>query len=165
MKYILLFFSIIISIQVSSQNQKDFRDSLTVKLTIDSRNSFTTVVEPSPYFIDKNELQIYPGEIIYIEIELKKRTILSMKVVEENKNPERTILISFDQNTRLQTHQGMNFRVTNPFDYDIKCKAEMMDMNYIWKKIKPFRFKSQKSNYSILPEPMVSLLLSDFKFR
>ena len=59
----------------------------------------------------------------------------------------------------------MNFRVKNPFDYDNKCKAEMMDMNYIWKKIKPFRFKSQKSNYSILPEPMVSLLLSDFKFR
>src|SRR5690606_30300593 len=118
MKYLFLIFSIIISIQVNSQNQKDFRDSLTVNLTIDSRNSFTTTIEPSPYFIDNNELQIYPGEIIYIEIELKKRTILSMKVVEKNKNPERTILIIFDKNTRLQTHQGMNSRVTNPFEYD-----------------------------------------------
>ena len=161
---LLLLFSIL-QIHVFSQHQKTYRDTLTVSLSIDSRNSFTHTIDPAPYFIDHNELQIYAGEVLYIEIEHKKRKILSMHVVEENKNPERTILISFDQSTRLNTHQGMNIRVTNPFEYRLKWKAEAMDIHYIWRKIRSFQIKAHNTHYSILQEPIVSLLLSDFKFK
>lgn len=45
----------------------------------------------SPYFVREKILQIYSGEKLFIEVEIEKKEIISMKVVKENINPEKTI--------------------------------------------------------------------------
>src|SRR4051812_45504818 len=73
------------------------RDAFQLNLAVDDSNFYQLDVPSSPYILADNSIQIYPGETIYVEVELVRNKIKSMKTVKENLNPEKTLKISFSQ--------------------------------------------------------------------
>ena len=83
-----------------AQNEKEKRDPFTLKLPVDGEQYDEQKVESSPYFVKEKVLQIYPGENLFIEVEMDKNEITSMKVVKANLNPEKTIEIELTQKVK-----------------------------------------------------------------
>lgn len=164
-KFVIVLLSFCFSLVAFSQHQITMRDSLTVKIIVDPRNSYTLEVESSPYLMDDLELLIYPGENLYLELEIQKNKVVGLQVVSENKHPERTILISFSQVVRRDTHQGMSIRIMNPLPNRVRFSAEMMGTNYLWKRVKTQTFPAATTSTNILPYPMMALLIKDIKLK
>jgi len=72
-----------------AQNKKPNREAFTLTLPVDGEQYYEWDVKNSPYFVDEKVLQIYPGEELFVEVEIENNEIISMKVVEENLNPEK----------------------------------------------------------------------------
>ena len=72
-----------------AQNEVTNREEFTLKLPVDGEQFYEQKVEKSLYFVKENVLQLYPGEKLFIEVEIKKKEIISMKIVKENLNPEK----------------------------------------------------------------------------
>lgn len=108
-----------------AQNEKTNREEFILKLPVDEKQFYQQKIENTPYFVKENVLQIYPGEKLFIEVEVNKKEITSMKVVKENLNPERTIKIEFTQTTKDRKSESMMLEVDNPFTKDLEYKAIM----------------------------------------
>ena len=114
---------LIFGISLNAQNEKPEREAFKLIVAIDSVNFYQQDVAKSPYFVKDKILQIYPSEKIFIETEIKSDSIYSMSVVKENLNPERTIIVEFNQNVQGRIHDGMMLSVKNPFDKTLKYEA------------------------------------------
>ncbi|MEI7485811.1 MAG: hypothetical protein WCJ72_00135 [Chryseobacterium sp.] len=66
---LLLFLSI--SGFIFAQNDNEFRDAFTLKLAVDSTTFYQQEVARSKYLVKDDILQIYPGEHLFIEAEVK----------------------------------------------------------------------------------------------
>ena len=110
MKDLIILLAIIFSSNLIAQNEKLNRDALTVKLEYEQQ------IDKSPYFIKPNTLQIFPSEELLMEIEIEGEFIKSMKIVKENFNPNKTIIISFNQKNDNTDGYLMMLDVKNPFN-------------------------------------------------
>ena len=148
------------------QNEKINREEFTLKLPVDGEQFYEQEVESSPYFVKENVLQIYPGEKLFIEVELNKKEITSMKVVKENLKPEKTIEIGFTQNTKNRKNESMMLKVVNPFKRDLEYKAMMFIVgNNQWINTNVLPVKSQLTGYETWSDVIITLVLSEWKLK
>ncbi|MFT5818950.1 MAG: hypothetical protein ACI8ZM_000171 [Crocinitomix sp.] len=161
--------SILLSLTVSfsfAQNEQPNREEFTLKLPVDGKQFYEQKIEKSPYFAKANVLQIYPGEKLFIEVELKKKKITSMKVVKENLNPEKTIKIEFTQNTKDGKSESMMLNVANPFKMDLEYKAMMFIVgNDKWINTNVLPVRSKLSGYEMWQDVIITLVLSDWELK
>ncbi|MGH6934391.1 MAG: hypothetical protein ACREEE_18400 [Dongiaceae bacterium] len=68
-------------------------------------------------------ISLYPGETIYVEAEEKNGQLENRRVVTDNSNPDRTLVLKLEQ---LPAPLGMMLNVTNPFQEMLKYHVEMM---------------------------------------
>jgi hypothetical protein len=123
MKQIFTFLAIILSLNCLAQNEIVNRQPFFLKLPVNGLNIYEEQITSKPYFVKPKKLQIYPGERLFIEVELRKDTIFSMKVVKENRAPEKTIEITFSQKVKENKHEMMMLKLSNPFKKTLECKA------------------------------------------
>ena len=125
MKRILAILAILGAQNCFAQNEIVNRQPFTLKLPVDGVNYYEQQIASTPYFIKDKTLQIYPGEKLFLEVEIKKDTIFSIKVVKENLSPERTIEIDFSQSVKENKSEMMMLKVTNPFKKTLEYNALM----------------------------------------
>ena len=149
-----------------AQNEKKNREEITLKLPVDGKQFYEQKVESSPYFVKENVLQIYPGEKLFIEVEINKKEITSMKVVKENLNPEKTIEIEFTQKVKDRRNELMMLKIVNPFTKDLEYKAMMFIVgNDKWINTNVFPVKAKLSVYESWSDVIITLVLTDWKLK
>jgi hypothetical protein len=70
---------------------KTSRNDFKLTLAVNGDNYYENDVKAGPYMVGPDVLQIYPTENVYMEVEEQNGIIKSLKVVNENKNPDKTI--------------------------------------------------------------------------
>lgn len=89
-----------------------------------------------------------------------------MKTVKENLNPEKTITISFTQQTDGKKNIGMMLKIDNPFDKKLEYKANMFLMkNNKWVSTNVLPVQPKLSHFETWPDIIVTIALSDWKFK
>jgi hypothetical protein len=149
-----------------SQNEKTTREAFTLKVLVDGDQFYEQKIISSPYFVKENVLQIYPGEKLFIEAEITKKEITSMKVVKENLNPEKTIEIEFSQTTKDRKSESMMLEIVNPFKKDLEYKAMMFIVGHDkWINTNVFPVKAKLIGYETWSDVIISLVLSDWTIK
>ncbi len=149
-----------------AQNEKPNREAFTLQLPVDGEHYYEQEVQNSPYFVNEKILQIYPGEKLFVEVETKKNEIISMKVVKENLNPEKTLEINFTQKIEERTSQLMMLEIINPFDYDLEYEAMMFIVgNNKWINTNVLPVKAKLSSFEMWNDVVITLVLTEWKLR
>ena len=164
MKHILIITALLFSVQMFAQEEV-LRPEKTLKIAIDASNYYTTDLDESYYQQDENSFQVYVEDVVFVELELKKKKVISLTVVEENTNPERTVVFDFSQKTKGALHQAMILRVTNPFEYSLTFSTEKMGIDELWSPTKVGYFQPNMLGYEYWNEIIASLLISDIKLK
>jgi hypothetical protein len=137
-----------------------------LKLPVNGEQFYEQKVKSTPYFVKDRVLQIYPGEKLFIEVETDQKEITSMKVVKENLNPEKTIVIEFTQTVKDKKSEMMTLKVVNPFNKDLEYKAMMYLVGHDkWKSTNVLTVKSKLTGYEMWADVIITLVLSDWKFK
>jgi hypothetical protein len=164
MKQLLItIFGLILSNVCFAQNEVLERKPFTLELAVDTVNYYSEEIKASKYFVQEKILQIYPGEKLLIEVELKNGNIEKMKVVKENINPENTIEIDFFQNKTEKMNEGMMLKVKNPFDKTLSYKAMMFIVGHDkWIKTSIMPVRPKLLGYETWNETIITLVLEDW---
>ncbi len=163
-KTLLLLHLLSISICLS-QNEKPSRDSFKLEIVADSLNNYSMDVNASPYFVKDKILQIYPSENLFIEAEIVSDTISTMKVVEKNQNPDKTIEIEFVQKAEDRSNIITMLTVKNPFDRKLIYKAVMYTpKGDYWKPTSTIPVRPKLLAFETWPHSIITLVLSDWEF-
>jgi hypothetical protein len=146
-----------------SQNDKPERDGFQLKLAVDSINFYEQQVNKMPYFVKEKVLQIYPTEKIFIEVDVNKSEIVSMKTVKENINPKKTITVELTQSTKNRKHELTMLKITNPFKKELKYKAIMYIVGHNkWIPTSTLPVEAKLITYETWDEVIITLVLSDW---
>lgn len=149
-----------------AQNEKEKRDEFTLILPVDEEQYYEQKVDSSLYFIKEKVLQIYPGEKLFIEVEINKKEITSMKVVKENLNPEKTIEIEFTQTVKDRKSDMMMLEIVNPFKKDLEYKAMMFIVGHDkWISTSVLPVKAKLTGYETWPDVIITLVLTEWKLK
>ncbi|KMQ60259.1 hypothetical protein ACM46_18800 [Chryseobacterium angstadtii] len=147
-----------------AQNDRESREAFTLKLAVDSVRFYQQEVKKSKYFVKENTLQIYPGEHVFVEAEIKEGIIESMKVVRENKNPSKTIEIEFLQNTEEKENTGMTLEVSNPFNKMLHYDAMMYIVGRNeWIKTSIIPVRSKLKSFEMWNDVIITLVLDNWR--
>ncbi len=147
----------------SAQNDKPQRSAFTLKLPVDSVRFYEQEVKQTPYFVKDNILQIYPGEKVFIEIEIDKSEIKSMKTVSSNVNPDKTITVELAQHTKNKKHDFMMLKIDKTFKEQLDYKAAMYIVGHNkWIPTNVLPVKALGA-YETWSDVIITLVLSDWK--
>ena len=166
MKKFLTALTILMAQNCFAQTEIEKREPFTLRLPVDGVNYYEQQVAGTPYFVKEKTLQIYPGEKLFIEVEIKKDTIFSMRVVKEKLSPEKTIEIDFSQSVKENKSEMMMLKVTNPFGKVLEYKAIMYIVgqdNWINTTISPVQPKL--TGYETWPDVIITLVLDKWKLK
>ncbi|MGC4036367.1 MAG: hypothetical protein QM764_10410 [Chitinophagaceae bacterium] len=105
------------------------RAAYKLKIEVDKDNYYEEQLKETPYIWPDNTIQLYPGEKIYVEVEQSNWIISAIKAVKENKNPAKTLEISFIQSVEKDVHKFMTLKIHNPFQKELKYQAVIFILN------------------------------------
>ncbi len=131
MKHVFFLFTLVFGIFFFGKAQDTTRLTRTpykLKVAIEKNAAYEEDIKATPYVFDSNNVQLYPGETVFVETEVDNGIIKSMKAVKENANPAKTIIISFSQTAKKGVHQMMMLKVTNPFTQTLVYNAKFMPL-------------------------------------
>jgi len=164
MKKLLLIIIFFISYSVYCQNEKAERNAYHLEIAADETRQYAMDVKQSAYFVKDKVLQIYCGEEILVECEIENDTIKSMKVVEKNINPNKTITINFNQNTEDRKQIKTDLLVKNPFQKKLLYDAFMFTpKSQQWKSTSIIPIKPTLQNYEMWPHSIITLVLQNWR--
>ncbi len=152
------------SICFGQSNDLPNRDSLDLKIAVDSINFYQTTIGSTPYILMNHTVQLYPGEQVFVEMEFDGSELKTAKTVKENLNPEKTVIISFKQLMEGKIHQGMMLHITNPFDKELDYQAHMFLMKSSkWLPTSILPIQAKLSSYEHWSDVIVSIGLSGWQ--
>ncbi len=116
-----------------AQNEFPTRKAFTLTIVVSKDTLYEDNVPKTPYLVntseDKNILQLYPGESIYLEVqEIQNDSIKKMSVVKENLNPAKTIQVTFLQAIEKGEHRSMILKISNPFPKKVGFNALILPL-------------------------------------
>src|SRR5688572_14088818 len=106
-----------------NNNERPVRDSFTLIMPVSNETFYESHIPSSPFVVGPKILQLFPGDTVFIEIAQIDGLITDIKCVKENKNPDKTLEISFTQNVNNNAHSNMFLKVKNPFKKDLSYTA------------------------------------------
>ena len=164
MKTISSFFVLFVCAIGFAQNDIPTREAFVLKVKRNAKQTYSQQVNESPYFVMDKTLQIYPYEKVNVELEIKSDTIYSMKTVEKNLFPERTLEIEFCQSTENYTAKPTQLWVKNPFGKNLKYNVLAYSIEESeWKNSAKTAKANSSSNEIWTKEVVSSLVLKDWK--
>lgn len=147
-----------------SQNDKPKRSAYSLEIAANETQQYGMEVKESPYFVKEKILQIYCGEKVFVECEIEADTISTMKVVEKNTNPEKTIVIDFSQNAENRKDIRTDLYVKNPFSKTLRYDATMFTpISQKWKSTSIVPIDPKLENFEMWPHSIITLVLENWK--
>ena len=141
------------------------RNAISLEIAADKEHQYSAEIPESPYFVAEKILQIYCGENLLIECETKADTIYSMKVVKENKHPNKTIEIKFYQEAKNRDQIMTMLSVKNPFDKKLLYDAIMFTpISQTWKQTSIIPVYPKVFGFETWPHSIVTIALENWRF-
>jgi len=163
---ILLTFFLPFFISFCQSNDLLTRRAFTLKLPIDKIHFYQAEISPSNFILPNNTIQIYPGEKLYIEINVKRNKIVDMKSVREIKDSTKTIVISLAHVENDSIYSRTVLDVQNPFKKDLIYIARMYLMKYNkWVPTDVYPVRSKLHSIEMWPEVIVTMALTGWEFK
>jgi hypothetical protein len=163
---ILINFSIISVSIYPQENILNERSPFLLRLNIDEENYWGWTVPQSPYIINENIIQIYPGETIYMEAIIDNNIVTQLIVVKEIINAEKTIIVKFRQLTKddnEKIHNLMMLEILNPFNMDMEYKADIYLIKHNrWVGTSTIPVRGNLKSYESWPDLIGTIALHDF---
>ena len=145
-------------------SQKNEREALKLELVVNEENNYTANIPKSPYFVKEKVLQIYPGEELNIETEIKGDSIFSMKIVDKIVFPEKTIKLKFLQNVTDRKNTQMILSVVNPFDQKLIYDAVIYTVgSKEWSHTSIIPIQPKLVGYETWPDVIVTMALEKWR--
>jgi hypothetical protein len=137
-----------------------------LSIIVDKSTVYEEDVKATPYVLPNNTIQLYPGENIYVEVESTGGVITSLNAIKENKNPSKTLVISFSQTISNKTHKSMLLRITNPFKEKLYYSAVIFLMQQKkWVNTDVYPVEAEISSFESWPDIITSIALSKCSFK
>ena len=158
---------IFLSFAATSQDTSALtRQPYLLTLAVDKQTTYEESITAIPYLFPNRSMQIYPGETVYLEVEVKDANIISMKAVKEVTKPSSTLVIKFKQNSDKGVHQSMALTVENPFDLVLGYEALMFPLK-TKKFVKTSIYPVQPglAGIEMWPDLITTLALGNWKFK
>ncbi|MBA3900120.1 MAG: hypothetical protein H0X62_07915 [Bacteroidetes bacterium] len=151
---------------MQNTNNNPNRESFVLKLLVNDSSIYESPVKSSPFILQNNTLQLYPGEKVFIEVKFQNNEVVKMTTVKENLNPSRTLEINFNQITDGKNHKSMMLKVINPFSKDLQYNAHVFLMEYEkWIETTVLPVNAESTSYETWPDIIVTIALSDWKLK
>lgn len=163
-----LFITIFLMIAMSSNVILAQNKRLPYKLSvvIDENTVYKEDIKATSYVLPYNTIQLYPGENIYLEVELTGGVIKNMNAVEENRNPSKTVVISFTQTVSNKTHKSMLLKIMNPFKEKLFYSAAIFLMQQKkWGNTDVYPVEAEKYSFESWPDIITSITLAEWSFK
>lgn len=137
-----------------------------LSVAVDKKTVYEEEINATYYVLPNNTIQLYPGETIHVEIEQKDGVISAVTAVAEVANPEKTITISFKQNTKKKVHEMTILQIVNPFPQDIvyRSKIFLLKQNR-WVDTKVIPVRAKLSAFETWPDIITSIAIGGWEFR
>jgi hypothetical protein len=159
-KHLLFLLLLSVTVVLAQENRKAF----TLEIAADETQQYEAAIPESPYFVKENILQLYCGEKLLVECEVEKGKIITMKVVETNTHPERTIEIDFSQSAEDRKKINTTLIVKNPFDQVLRYDALMFTpLGQEWRKTSIIPIRPKLMNFEMWPHAIVTLVLENWR--
>jgi hypothetical protein len=156
---------LLLSIICYSQNQKIDREPFKLELVANADNNYSVNIPKSPYFIKEKVLQIYPGEELNIETEIKGDTIYSMRIVDKVTFPDKTIKLKFLQSVTNRKNTLMMLSVVNPFDRKLVYDAMIYTVGgQQWSPTSIIPIQPKLIGYETWPDVIATMALEKWRF-
>jgi hypothetical protein len=150
----------------SDENYIVERSSFDLTLNIDEENYWQGTIPQSPYIINENYVQLYPGETLFLEAEFYENKIVKLSVVKEILNENNTMVIEFSQIKKEENEQIHNFmmlKIKNPFNKDMEYKADIYLLKYNrWINTSIIPVRAGLLSYESWPDIIITIVLYDF---
>ncbi|MBS1664784.1 MAG: hypothetical protein JST68_27305 [Bacteroidetes bacterium] len=142
------------------------RGAYKLTMPVDKSTVYEQEIKESPYVLPNNTIQLYPGETVFIEVEMADSNITSMTAVKENQNPSKTLILSFSQETSGKKHESMMLKVVNPFKQRLFYGAMIYLMRQKkWAKTDVLPVEPGLSSYENWPDVITSIGLGHWSFK
>lgn len=167
-KFVIHWIGVFCMVAISSSNILAQAKRLPYKLSIivDESTVYEEEIKATPYVLPNNTIQLYPGENIYVEVELAGGVITSMNAVKENINPSKTLVISFTQTISNKTHKSMLLKITNPFKEKLYYSAAIFLMQQKkWVNTDVYPVEAEISSFESWPDIITSIALAKWSFK
>lgn len=161
-KIVVLILTCLISSYIFSQ-EANTRPPFELNLAVDEESYFSAQIPESKYISLNNTIQVFPGEEIYIEAEVKDNVLVDIKRVEEIKDAKKTMIIKFWQEADGRKHKSMMLSVYNPFDKKIKYSALIfLTKHNRWVNTSVVDLEPCLIMYEVWPDLITSIALNGF---
>jgi len=97
----------------------------TVHLLLENGREFEATVNTHLPVVQDGRASVFPGEIVYIEAELKNEKLVNLTAVRNNTHPDRTLVLRFWQDNN-PNNRMMLLVIRNPFPETLKYHAVVM---------------------------------------
>ena len=167
MKTVLSVYLILLNTYSFSQesNERTIRDSFTLTMPVGKETFYESHIPSSPYVVGPKILQLFPGDTVFIEVVQVDGKITDIKSVKENKNPDKTLEITFTQNLTDNVHSGMMLKVKNPFKKVLSYEAMIRYMKSgKWEETSIMPVKAGLWGYEMWPDVIISIALNEWRF-
>jgi len=142
------------------------REPYKLSLAVDKDTFYEEEIQAVPYIFPNNSVQVYPGETIFIEVEQENGAIKKMTAVKENKDPQKTLVISFAQTTKNKAHESMMLKIKNPFSQTLKYKASIfLFKQKKWTPTDVYPIEPGLFGIEIWPDLITSIGVGDWSFQ
>lgn len=142
------------------------RQPYKLKVMVDKKNLYEEDLKESPYVWPDNTIQMYPGEKLFAEAEIKDGAIVKITAVKENTNPEKTLTISFTQVAEGKVHQQMMLKISNPFDKTLTYAASIFILNHSkWVKTSVIPVAPGLSSFESWPDVIISIGIGNWALK
>jgi hypothetical protein len=162
----LAFLSVSITATVSAQDFYPLkRKPYQLSVAVDKKTTYEENLSESTYLLPDLTLQLYPGESVFIEIEQENGIIKNVRAVEENKHPEKTLIIFFAQSVKKKVHEMMLLKIENPFRFPLSYDAKVYLMQYKkWINTNVVSVPPGLSSIETWTDLLSSIAIADWKF-
>jgi len=135
-------------------------------ITVDKKNFYQEDIKATPYVLPNKAVQLYPGETVYLEIELDNGEIKTMTAVQQNLHPEKTLKVSFTQSIKKKVHELMMLSIENPFSKDLVYTSTIFLLNQNrWVDTDVYPVRARLSGFETWPDVIISIALGNWKFK
>ena len=167
MKIYLLVAALLISkFSYSQADNNNTRPAFTLKLYVDDTTFYTAPMGATSYIVKESAVQVFPGEKIYVEADIANDSLVNFKVVPENLNKGKTLVITFTQTHQDKKHEQMILSVTNPFAKNLEYHSQIHLMKYKkWVTTSVLPVKPGLVSYENWPDIITTIVLYDLRLK
>ncbi|HTE30578.1 MAG TPA: hypothetical protein VK666_09425, partial [Chryseolinea sp.] len=123
-------------------------------------------IKATAYVLPNKAIQLYPGEIVFVEIEEENGVIKAVTAVEKNVNPQKTLTISFTQNVKKKTHESTMLKIGNPFSQELIYSSRIFLLDHHkWVATNVLPVPARLSAYESWPDIITSIALGNWELK